>query len=468
MSNPRETEPLADDKALRPVVRECRLTIIDGQRDGARHPFAAERIVIGADPRADLVIDDPTRCRSSTARSGSATARPFVRDLGSRNGTLVDRVPRDRGAAARRRAAHARPHRRCASTSATRDVEIPLSPREQFGRAARRARSAMRAVFSLLEARGRAATRTVLLQGESGTGKELAAESIHRESARRDGPFVVVDCGAIPAEPARGRAVRPRARRVHRRRRAARIGAFEAASRRHACSSTRSASSRSTSSPSSCARSSGARSSASAARSAIAVDVRIIAATNRDLDAEVNARRFRADLYYRLAVLVVTLPPLRERADRPRRCSSTRSSTICATATRRWRASLRRGELLPELLAPRLARQRARAAQLRRGVPRARQDAARPRSRCRRAASRPIDVEPAARARARALGAPRRAALPRAAARRSTTTTSARRRAPPGSIACTCTACSRGWGCAASAERLQVKHPALHPRRHGP
>src|SRR5678809_464368 len=79
----------------------------------------------------------------------------------------------------------------------TRQVEIPLSQRERFGRLIGRS-TAMRSAFVVLEAAAASAS-TVLLQGESGTGKDLAAESIHVESARRDAPFVVVDCSAIPA-----------------------------------------------------------------------------------------------------------------------------------------------------------------------------------------------------------------------------------------------------------------------------
>ena len=57
---------------------------------------------------------------------------------------------------------------------------------------------AMRTLFSLLE-RAAASEATVLIEGETGTGKEVSAEAIHRESKRRNGPFVVVDCG--PSRP---------------------------------------------------------------------------------------------------------------------------------------------------------------------------------------------------------------------------------------------------------------------------
>jgi transcriptional regulator with PAS, ATPase and Fis domain len=170
----------------------------------------------------------------------------------------------------------------------------------------------MRRVFALLE-RAAQSDATVLIEGETGTGKEAVAESIHRESRRSDGPFVVVDCGAIPSalleselfghergaftgavaarrgafEAAAGGTIfldeigeldaelQPKLLRVLERKEIKRVGNTQ-----HT-----------------------------------AVDVRVIAATNRGLRTEVNAKRFRSDLYYRLAVVEIALPPLRERPE---------------------------------------------------------------------------------------------------------------------------------------------------------
>ena len=154
---------------------------------------------------------------------------------------------------------------------------------------------------------------SVLIQGETGTGKEVVARAIHEASPRREHELVVVDCGSLPASliasilfgHEKGAFTGADQRRV---------GAFERANggtvlldeigelpldvqpallgvleRREFT------------------RVGGSQS--------ISVDVRVLAATHRDLRAEVNAGRFRADLYYRLAVAKILIPPLRERAD---------------------------------------------------------------------------------------------------------------------------------------------------------
>ena len=170
--------------------------------------------------------------------------------------------------------------------------------------------SAIRSAVHLL---GRAATSdvTVLLDGESGTGKEVAARAIHAESIRADGPFVAVNCGAIPEglieselfgheKGAFTGAV------------SARRGSFEQADKGTIFLDEigelrpdlqvrllRVLQERSVQPVG-----------GGAARP---IDVRVIAATNRDLRDEVTAGRFREDLYYRLAVFPVHLPALRER-----------------------------------------------------------------------------------------------------------------------------------------------------------
>jgi two-component system response regulator AtoC len=170
----------------------------------------------------------------------------------------------------------------------------------------------MREAYRLL-AQAAAADLTVLVTGETGTGKELAARAIHAHSARRQGRFVAVNCGALPAELVESELF-GHTRGAFTGAAGPRPGLFEEASggtlfldeigdlplpvqvklnralqekeiRRVGDNK------------------------------ATRVDVRVVAATHRDLAAEVAAGRFREDLYYRLAVFPVRLPALRERPE---------------------------------------------------------------------------------------------------------------------------------------------------------
>ena len=154
---------------------------------------------------------------------------------------------------------------------------------------------------------------TVLVLGESGTGKELVAEAIHQLGHRKGGPFVAVNTAAIPADLIESELF------GHER------GAFTGAVARHAGKFEQAsggtlfldeigdmpldAQTRLLR-----ALQSG-RIRRVGGREEVAVDVRIIAATNKDLEPMIAAGRFREDLYYRLNVVPIELPPLRDRAD---------------------------------------------------------------------------------------------------------------------------------------------------------
>ena len=172
--------------------------------------------------------------------------------------------------------------------------------------------AAMQEVFRAVE-RVAPSRANVLISGESGTGKELAARAIHQLSPRRDGPYVAVNCGAIPHNLIESE--------LFGHERGAftdaidqRIGRFEMAS-----GGTLLLDEIGELAPNvqvkllrvlqeRCIERVGSSAS-------ISVDVRILAATNRDLAADVESGRFRADLYYRINVVPMRMPPLRERRE---------------------------------------------------------------------------------------------------------------------------------------------------------
>ena len=305
-------------------------------------PSAASAPSSARTPRPTSRSPTP-RCPSSTARSASATARRSCATSAARNGTFVDGVPvleaplragatltLGRTRAALRR----RPARRRDPAVAARALRPPASA----------ARSPMRAAFALLE-RAAASDATVLLQGETGTGKELVAESIHQASARRDGPFVVVDCGALPPSLLESELF-GHERGAFTGADATRVGRLRGGRRRHRLPRRDRRARRSTCSPSSCACSSAARCSASAPRAACPSTC-----ASSPPPTATCGRGQRAPLPRR-----PLLPPRRARGDaaaaaRARRAicrsSSTASSTISARATLPAAAALRRASSCP-------------------------------------------------------------------------------------------------------------------------
>ena len=171
----------------------------------------------------------------------------------------------------------------------------------------------MRKIYQVIE-QAAPTSASVLITGESGTGKELVAQTIHqlspraRVSVRRD------QLRGDSRDAARERNLRPREGRVHRRRRSA-AGLLRAGRSRHAVPR-RDRRDDADDAGQAAARAAGAaRSGASAAATSRSVDVRVIAATNIDPLEAVQKGKLREDLFYRLNVFAIRLPPLRERKE---------------------------------------------------------------------------------------------------------------------------------------------------------
>ncbi len=154
---------------------------------------------------------------------------------------------------------------------------------------------------------------TILLTGESGTGKEVAARALHRMSPRSSGPFVPVNCAAISAELIESELF-GHVKGAYTGAQQSREGLFY-----YASGGTLFLDEISELPPAAQAKLLRAleerRIRPVGSAQEIAIDVRVIAASNRDLKSEVANQRFRQDLYYRLQVLELTLPPLRERPE---------------------------------------------------------------------------------------------------------------------------------------------------------
>ncbi|MCA9673130.1 MAG: sigma 54-dependent Fis family transcriptional regulator [Myxococcales bacterium] len=310
MTHSAETTRVVDDKQNpRLMRRKLRLEVMRGPDRGKHVVIGKEEVNIGTLPANDLVLSDTAISRYHVRVS--AGMRGFViTDLDSTNGTFI-------GALRVREVTTAGSVDLIIGGSTVRvqpltdEVEVPLSGDDRYGTLLGRSPQ-MRAIFAQLSPIA-SSDATVLIDGETGTGKEGLAEEIHRASARAGGPFVIVDCGAIPDNLIESELF-GHMRGSFTGATSDRVGAFELADGGTVFLDEI-----------------GEMSAAAQPKLLRALEsrqvkpvgstryrptnARIIAATNRDLRRAINEGSFRADLYYRLSVVRLHIPPLRERPE---------------------------------------------------------------------------------------------------------------------------------------------------------
>jgi DNA-binding NtrC family response regulator len=294
------------DKAPTLHLRRCTLSPVAGGPDLA---FDKDEITVGAMEENDVVLHDDTVSRYHCKIVQEDTGYVLV-DLRSTNGTFINKV--------RIREAYLKPgctiavgQQQLKFNARDEQVEIVPSDADRCGDIIGR-NQRMREIYAIIEKISPTNT-TVVIEGETGTGKEVVAQSIHQMSARARGPLIIFDCGAVPPNLIESELfghekgsftgavmtrqglfeladsgslfldelgelpidLQPKLLRALEQREVRRVGSSKP----------------------------------------LKVDVRIIAATNRNLESEVREGRFRQDLFYRLSVVRLHLPALRERPD---------------------------------------------------------------------------------------------------------------------------------------------------------
>ncbi|MFY2560724.1 sigma 54-interacting transcriptional regulator [Corallococcus terminator] len=286
------------------------LKVLSGPDSGKVHPLKQGTYTMGKAPTCDIVLDDKAVSRQHL-RLEVHDEHVLATDLDSHNGSFCERL--------RFTSLELRPGivitlgttELKLMAEDTRERSVLLSSKDRFGALVGNSRK-MREAFTLLE-RLAPGGADVLIQGETGTGKDLCAEAIHQQSPRKKGPFVIVDLAGVPptlieselfghvkgaftsAQGDRAGAferaqngtvfldevgelpleLQPRLLRVLERRQVKRVGANDYQT----------------------------------------VNMRVVAATHVNLEQAVTQGKFRRDLFHRLAVLRVSLPPLRERPE---------------------------------------------------------------------------------------------------------------------------------------------------------
>ncbi len=289
-------------------VATLRVEVVEGPDRGRVQTGDRESLSIGTAEDNDLVLTDPTvsRYHLDLERTDGGV---LVVDHGSTNGVACGSVRIQRAfVPAGSTLALGSTAIRVGEGS---NLAIELHPGEALA-GLRGMTPVMRRLMARIDRAARS-DAPVLLEGESGTGKELAARALHEIGSRSAGPFVVVDCGAMsPTLVAselfgheRGAFTGATARR---------LGAFE---RAHAGTLLLDEIGELPAALQSTLLGVLERRSFRrvGGETDVAVDARVISATHHDLRAEVNRGAFRLDLYYRIAVVVLSIPPLRDHSD---------------------------------------------------------------------------------------------------------------------------------------------------------
>jgi len=290
-------------------LRKCQLVVMDGPGRGDKITLNKNLIKVGKRDTNDMVIKDKAVSRNHLEVEYTSDSF-LLRDLGSTNGTFLN--------GNKVKEAYLAPGDLIKLGNTTMEfsaydekVAIEPSEKEEFGQMVGTSKK-MRQIFSILE-KISPTHATVIIEGETGTGKDLVARAIHENSQRKDKPFMVFDCSAVAPnlieselfghekgaftgavraragvfEVAKGGTVfldeigeltadlQPKLLRALEQREIKRVGS----------------------------------------NTPVKIDVRVICATNKNLRQEVKEGQFREDLYYRLSVVKVLLPPLRERPD---------------------------------------------------------------------------------------------------------------------------------------------------------
>ena len=290
-------------------LRKCQLVVAEGPSRGKKINLNKNVITVGKRETNDLVVSDKTVSRKHMEIQYSSDSF-LLKDLDSTNGTYLN--------GSKVKEAYLTPgdlikvgNTIVEFVAFDEKVKIEPSDRDSFGEMVGKSRK-MRQIFSILE-KISPTQATVIIEGETGTGKDLVAKAVHKHSPRKDKPFIVFDCSAVASNLIESElfghekgaftgAVK------------ARRGAFEAAgggtlfldeigelSLDLQPKLLRALEQREIKRVGS--------------NVPVKIDVRVVCATNRNLRKEIREERFREDLYYRLSVVKVNLPALRERSE---------------------------------------------------------------------------------------------------------------------------------------------------------